>query len=168
MTSPLHATDLLHAQRYADGQMPPAEAADFAARLETEPALREAVAATRQVSALFAATANPAPPALRPDFAARVLAGVRHLPTRAELFAEVPELGELDREQREVAGLARRLLVAAALIFALGLLMFAGLSRRSDSGRLEASPVDRQKIDQLDAKIRRSLAEPTSTEPRTR
>lgn len=140
---------MLSAARYVDGQLSAEARVDFEARLLREPALARAVQATRELRAPFAIVRDDAPPRLPPDFAARVVVASRRLPTAAERGVDTADTGTF--------ALARRLLIAAALILGLGLLMFAGLLRHADSGRLEAAPVQQKKLDDLDAKIRATL-----------
>lgn len=145
---------MIAAARYVDAQLAPEARAEFELRLVREPLLASAVRATQELRAPFSFERQQDPPRLRPDFAARVLEASRRLTTAAERGVIVPDAGATHGGS---FSFARRLLVAAALILGLGLLMFAGLLRRADSGRLEAAPVQQKKLDELDAKIRATL-----------
>jgi len=138
-------------QRYVDGELSEADAAAFAARLLRDPALRERVSALESLRAhISTPTAAAAPPS---GFCAGVLAAVRRLPERAQL------------EQAEVAAsavrLCARVLIAAGLVFGLGLAWHAGLLDRRGSATLEAAPaaVERE-LERLDQLILESMEAP--------
>lgn len=131
--------------RFLDGELDAAAAAAFRTRLQASPELRRHLAAEQQLRGGFVAARGDAmaPPA---GFAAGVLAAVRRLPSRDQL--EQQEVGE------RVVRLCRRLLVAAVLLFGLGLVWHAGLlEARND--KLEAAPDEVQsEMERLDALIR--------------
>ena len=160
---------MLDAARYVDGQLSPAERAAFAMRLSREPALATAVRLTQSLRAPFAAVRDAESSQLSPGFAARVLHAARRLPTPAERGVAAPgQLLDDSLADTTALPLARRMLVAAAFIFGLGLLTFGGLLRRGDSSRLEAAPVLLKKLDDLDAKIRAGLRSPDAGSVRPR
>lgn len=134
-------------QRYVDGELQGAALAEFEARLLRDAALRAAVEESRSLRAVLASAAAPAA-AAPAGFAARVLDEVRRLPSRAELAAD--GAGD-DRDLAHVVAMARRLFVAAVLIGGLALLIWAGLLRRTDSARVEAS--DRKALLELQQRI---------------
>lgn len=137
-------------QRFRDGEMSSEESAAFKARLETEQApeaelFRSGLAELEELSRGFVAgqaTAFAAPA----GFTASLLAEVRQLPSRIQL------------QQAEISGAALRLchrvLIAAAILFGLGLCWHAGLFPDGHSDLLEAGPAEVQKeMDRLDAII---------------
>ncbi|MCA8954046.1 MAG: hypothetical protein KDE27_31350 [Planctomycetes bacterium] len=136
-------------QKFRDGELGPSESTAFAARLAAEPTLRAGLQELEELTRGFAAdrARTFTPPA---GFTASVLAEVRQLPNRLEL------------RQIEVSGVAltlcRRLLLAAAILFGIGLCWHAGLFPNDRSDKLEAAPADelQQEIDRLDA-IARTL-----------
>jgi anti-sigma factor RsiW len=129
MKMSLSSADELLVQRHVDGELAPAAAAAFAARLAAEPVLRQRVESL---------------PALRTgDFAGKVMAAVRQLPSRQQL------------EQAGAAGGAamfcRRLLLAAALLAGLGLAWGLGLCDGGAPQELHATPDEMQReLDRLD------------------
>lgn len=134
-------------QRYLDGALDPAAAAAFAARLQGDAALRQRHDEAVAMRSLFtAAAATPRRP--RADFTAGVLAAARQLPTRQQL-QQADEVGA-------AMAFCRRLLFAAALLGALGLLWRSGLATIGHGAdTLQAAPDDvRQEIDRLDALLR--------------
>jgi hypothetical protein len=137
----------LAVQRYVDGELRGAVLAEFEARLLRDAALRAAVDESRALRAVLASAAasDAAAPA---GFASRVLDEVRRLPSRAELATEAT--GER-QDLTHVVAMARRLFVAAVLIGGVALLIWAGLLRRADSARVEAS--DRKAMVELQQRI---------------
>jgi anti-sigma factor RsiW len=129
--------------RYVDGEMAHDDRVAFESRLAADPGLAsevEELAGLRRMFAPERVTQGPAPSS---GFRARVL---------AEVAGHTAERGP-ERETFDV--FCRRIVVAAALLFGLGVLVFAGLLRRADTGRLEASPAEIHKeMDRLDALIR--------------
>ena len=137
-------------QRFVDGEMAIDERAGFERRLAVEDDLRAAVDELSSLRTCF--EAERAAPVPRPSaaFEARVLAEIRRAPLSREGGADsVSELW------------ARRAVVAAVFVFGIGLLVYAGLLKQVDTGRLEASPAEIQReIERLDARILRSAVEP--------
>lgn len=151
MTLSGHDERLLH--RFFDGALPAAEAQAVRERLASEPAWQAAHAMLLRQRELFAAAAADAPARLRPGFAAGVVAAVRRLPARAELR---------EAELAAVVGRwCRRVLLAAAVLFGLGLLWQVSgvVTGRGDS--LQASPNDVQReMDRLDGLLQRQAGAP--------
>lgn len=150
----LSATDerLLH--RFLDGELPDQEAAACRTRLESgleaDAVLRQGLQELQQMRRVVAAARAPlvAAPA---GFTAGVLAAARRLPSREQMQ-------KLEVEQAAVGQglmtLCRRLLIAAAVLFCVGLAWQSGLfgDRRADT--LQAAPGDVQReMDRLDALI---------------
>jgi anti-sigma factor RsiW len=136
--------DLKTLQRFLDGELQAAASAALRTRLAAEPELRRQLAAEqRQRDGFVAARANPAvAPA---GFAASVLAAVRQLPGREQI--EQQEVAE------RVVRLCRRVLLAAALVFGIGLAWHSGLLD-SHSDKLEAAPDEiESEMKRLDALI---------------
>lgn len=150
----LSQRDQILLQRYFDREMTDVEAARFRARIGEEPALRAALDELTDLRSGFAAgrAACFAAPA---GFTAGVLAEVRQLPGRLEL------------EQTERTGqalvLCRRVLLAAAILFGLGLCWHAGLFAGDRTSNLEAGEAAQQELDKLD-EFARSLP-PSSAVP---
>jgi anti-sigma factor RsiW len=139
--------DTMSVARYVDGEMTAAERARFAARLDADPELRRAVLELEDLRRCIAAAATTPVRQPCPGFRARVAAEVAGFGGAAGSR----EAAELER----VMVFARRVMVAAVLVFGVAILMFAGLLRSTDSGRLEASPAEIQRaIEKLDAAIR--------------
>jgi anti-sigma factor RsiW len=148
---------ILEASRYVDGQLTKAECLAFELRMQRDPQLLLAVEAVRALRVPFAAAAAVPPPPAPAGFSKRVLQAVRRLPVADETGPGAT----LEPSEVGVVQLVRRSLLAAALIFGLGLLMFAGLLRRADSSRLEAAPGTHKKLlDDLDQKIKARLEKP--------
>lgn len=135
-------------QRYLDGALDPAAAAAFALRLQGDAALRQRHDEAVVMRGMFTAAAAAAPRRPRADFTAGVLAAARQLPTRQQL-QQADEVGA-------AMAFCRRLLFAAALLGALGLLWRSGLATIGHGvDTLQAAPDDvRQEIDRLDALLR--------------
>lgn len=135
-------TKILH--RFLDGELDAAAAAALRARLAAEPDLSRSLAAEQILRGGFAAARATAiaPPA---GFTAGVLAAVRQLPARDQI--------EREEVADRVVRLCRRLLVAAAIVFGLGLVWHSGLlDARSD--KLEAAPDEiRTEMQRLDSLI---------------
>lgn len=133
-------------QKYRDGEMTESEAAGFRARVEAEPALRRGLTELDELSRGFAAGrervfASPA------GFTASLLAEVRQLPDRIQM------------QQAEISGaalvLCRRVLIAAAILFGIGLCWQAGLFPDGRSDRLEAAPTEvEREMERLDEIVR--------------
>ena len=132
---------LLH--RFHDDELPAAEAAAFRVRLEAEPTLRAALAELEELrrgsaggrDRVFSAPAG---------FTARLLAEVRRLPDRIALR-------EAEASAR-AAVMCRRILLAATVLFGLGLCWQAGLFDFGRPSRLEAAPGEiEREMERLDA-----------------
>lgn len=146
--------------RFVDGEMPAAERAAFEERMREDGGLRAAVAELRRLRRLFEAERSVAPPRPSAGFRERVLA--------AGLVAPLAPFD--DRTVRVVETWSRRVLWAAAAIAAIALSVWAGVLRGVDSGRLEASPAEIQRVMQeldalSEARIRSASGEAT---PETR
>ncbi|MBM3973573.1 MAG: hypothetical protein FJ301_05680 [Planctomycetes bacterium] len=143
-------------QRHLDGELPADAAAAFAARLLVEPELARAVDAARAQRALLRTAAGSArQPSAR--FAAGVVAAARQLPTRQQL------------EQADLVATAirvcRQVLVAAAIVAAVGALWHAGMIGPTRTDTLQASPgALEQDIHQLDIRIQSGAVPPPATE----
>lgn len=146
MKLPASDERLLH--RFLDGAMGGDEAAACRARLQAEPQLRQGLAALQQLRAAFAEARQSA--AVAPaGFTAGVLAAARRLPSRDDLR----DAGEWGSEAGQgLLRLCRRLLLAAAVLFGLGLLSQAGLFGDGRADTLQAGPDDVQReMDRLDS-----------------
>jgi len=136
--------DDLQLQRFLDGVLDPDQRAAFAARLQSEPSLQKRhddLAKVRSVCTTAAAATVRRP---RADFTAGVLAAARQLPSRQQL-QQADELGS-------AVSICRRLLLAAAILFALGLLVRSGLFVAETAQDLHASPdAVRAEMERLDA-----------------
>lgn len=135
--------DDLQLQRFLDGVLDPAQRAAFAARLQGEPSLQKRHDELVGVRALCTATAAATVRRPRADFTAGVLAAARQLPSRQQL-QQADALGS-------AAAVCRRLLFAAAILFALGLVVRSGLFVADTGQNLHASPDDvRTEMERLD------------------
>ncbi|MBL8727435.1 MAG: hypothetical protein JNM25_03320 [Planctomycetes bacterium] len=136
--------DLQNLHRFLDGELDAAAAAAFRTRLAAAPDLRRQLAAERALRDGFVA-ARGGVVAAPTGFTADVLAAVRRLPSRDQL------------EQQEVADrvvrLCRRLLLAAAVLFGVGLVWHGGLFD-AQTDKLEAAPDEiHREMERLDALI---------------
>ncbi|MGC6489276.1 MAG: hypothetical protein ACON4Z_16640 [Planctomycetota bacterium] len=137
-------------QRYVDGELSESDAAAFAARLLREPSLREQVAVLESLSGHMAPAAAPRAPA---GFTADVLTAVRRLPERDQLAQDEVAAGAVR--------LCARVLVAAAVVLALGLAWHAGLMDAGGADTLEAAPAAvEQELERLDQLILESMEAP--------
>jgi anti-sigma factor RsiW len=138
-----HADSLL-VQRFLDGELSADAAAALRARIAAEPELAAAVAAARALRVPFAvAKAASGAPA---GFAGRVVAAVRQLPSRAQL--EGAETAAV------VLRMCRRVLVAAAVLFAVGLAMRSGWLEVGLGAPLQAAPDEvESELERLDRVI---------------
>lgn len=142
--------DRKNLHRFLDGELDAAAAAAFRERMAADPELRGELAGERALRAGFVAAR--ADVVVAPTgFTAGVLASVRRLPARDQI--ERQEVGD------RVVRLCRRLLLAAAVLFGLGLVWHSGLfEERAD--RLEAAPDEIQReMERLDALIRADSGE---------
>lgn len=138
--------DQRNLQRLIDGELPPAEAVALRARVDAEPALRAAFAAMDEQRSRFAEVARVGIATAPGGFTASVVAAARRLPDRRELEAQ--DVGE------GIVRVCRRLLLAAAIVGALGAFWYSGLWRAGGDHRVEAAPDEVQKeMQRLDALI---------------
>jgi anti-sigma factor RsiW len=145
--------DQLLLQRFLDHRLDPGERAAFAARLDAEPALRQAHTDARALRDGFraAAGASRSPSAA---FTANVLAKARQLPSRVAL------------EQADVAAggvaMIRRLLLAAVVLVGVGFVWQSGLGRDGESPFLQAVPAadEQRELDRLDELLRSGAVRP--------
>lgn len=151
MTISTADTRSLH--RWLDGQLSAEAAAQFAARVAGEPALAAACAAERRRRALVAAAAAVPGPQPGPEFTDAVLAAVRGLGPVPRHADPAPEL----------ATLCRRILLAAAVLCAVGLAWQFGLFGGRAPTTLQAAPdAVQREMERLDALLR---AEGGAAEP---
>ena len=140
--------DDLQLQRFLDGVLDPAQRAAFAARLQSEPSLQKRHDDLVKVHSVCTTAAAATVRRPRADFTAGVLAAARQLPSRQQL-QQADELGT-------AVSICRRLLLAAAILFALGLLVRSGLFVADTEQNLSASPDDvRTEMERLDALLQR-------------
>lgn len=144
--------DELQLQRYLDGELPPDDAAACTARLAADPAFRRRHDEARALRSAFAAARGEGRRASA-GFTANVLAAARRLPSREEL------------QQHDVVGggtmFCRRILLAAAVLAALGLLWRSGLVSNPGQDTLQATPDEVQReIERLDAIIKQQATNP--------
>lgn len=127
--------------RYVDGEMPPAEAEEFASRVAADPKVAEMLRQAQELRDLFAAGRDQ--PVLRPDseFKARVIREVTRLPSYADWQHDWQERSQLVA-RRQIAIWGQAIAAAALVLLALGVMVYHGLLGPADSGRLEASPAD--------------------------
>ena len=145
--SRLQKNDELLVARYVDGEMPDAARRDFEQRLRSEAALERAVAAAREHSALLRATAE-RPVAAPAGFASSVLDSVRRMPSREELVRLTEHEASIDETLR----FARRILMAAVLLFGFAVLFGLGLFIGADNDKLEAGDLE-QRMHELDQRV---------------
>ncbi len=139
--------------RYVDAALSAPERAAVERRLLAEPLLRAAVEQQRAARVWLRAAAEKEPlPSPTAGFAARVLDSVRRLPSRDELLAAEEVVGV----DASLLVLARRIIAAALVVFAVGMAVWGGVLRHTDPVRLEASDIRR--IEQLDAQIEAATA----------
>lgn len=141
------ATERLLVQRYVDGELAGATLGEFERRLLRESRLRESVAELRAVRRALAAAAS-APASAPAGFSARVLDEVCRLPRRDDRRRQADAV---DGEIAAMRVMAHRVMVAAVLLCGLALLVWAGLLRRADSGRVDAA--DRKALLDLQQRI---------------
>lgn len=138
-----HDQRLLH--RLLDGELPATEAAAAEARVAASSELRAWLQQQRALRAGFVAGREPARTA-SPGFAAGVMAAVRRLPSRPELIAA--------QQGVDFVRLCRRILIAAAVLFAVGLAWHSGLLDSRAHDQLQAAPDEiQQEMERLDALI---------------
>ncbi len=148
--------DELQLQRYLDGELPPDDAAACTARLAADPAFRRRHDEARALRAAFTA-ARGADRRVSAGFTANVLAAARRLPSREEL------------QQHDVVGggtaFCRRILLAAAVLGALGLLWRSGIVSDPRPDTLQATPDEVQReLDRLDELIKQQASNPGATQ----
>ncbi|MCB9879121.1 MAG: hypothetical protein H6835_16115 [Planctomycetes bacterium] len=134
-------------QRYLDRELSADESAAFAGRLLTDATLRDRVQQAEALRApLLAAAAAPTPRASM-AFTQKVMAEVRRQPSREQLMRF-----DLSASTLRVC---RRILLAAAVLCAIGAAALTGLFDRPGADTLQAAPGEvQQEIDRLDAAIR--------------
>ncbi len=133
-------------QKFSDGEMNQVEAAAFQTRLEAEPALRSGLAELEELARGFV-TGRSQTFSAPAGFSASLLAEVRQLPNRIQL------------REAEVSGaalvLCRRVLIAAAILFGIGLCWHAGLFPDGRNDTLEAAPAEvEREMERLDEIVR--------------
>lgn len=134
-------------QRYLDRELPAAEATAFAARLLADAALRDRVQQAEALRAPLAAVAAAPAPRASAAFTQKVMAEVRRQPNREQLM-------RLDLSATALR-VCQRILLAAAVLCAIGVAALGGLFDRAGADTLQAAPGEVQhEIDRLDAAIR--------------
>jgi anti-sigma factor RsiW len=138
-------------QRYLDGELSPSDSAAFAAQLLTDSSLRRRAEAMKQAQVGFENLRENGDFARAPaGFTARVMSEVRRLPSREQMQQQ-------DMAEGAVR-LCRRLLLAAAILFGVGLIWQTGLMSPNGATTVEAAPEDIQReMQRLDALIVESL-----------
>lgn len=136
--------------RFLDGALAGAELAAVQQRLAAEPALQRALDGLREQQRAFATagslSAGRSGGGAPAGFTAGVLAAARRLPTRLELR----EAEQGDR----LLQMCRRLLIAAAILFGVGLAWQFGVVGGSRADTLQAAPDDvRREMERLDGLI---------------
>ena len=156
-------SNAISAGRYVDGEMSADERHSFQQRLAREPGLQKSLREMKEVRAWFHRSRHQPLIPPTPGFTGSVIAAARRLPTRDELLAQ--DIHEHCYES-ELVTYARRISLAAGVVFGLCLFLFGTLRVQSDATRLEASP-DRVRLEmeRLDRAIR---AEAAGVEPRDR
>jgi anti-sigma factor RsiW len=141
-----HSDELL-LHRFLDGEIAAAEVAAFEARLGAEPLLRQRLEQQRALRAGFAAhREGGAVPATAPatGFTARVLAAARRLPSRQQM--------DLLEAANAWVRTCQRLLVAAAIVFGIGMAWHSGLFDGGRADTLQAAPDEiEQEMKRLDS-----------------
>jgi anti-sigma factor RsiW len=149
----MNKQDEIRLARYLDGEMPTAERAEFDTRLQRDPILRAALDSAEEPSrALRDARQEPLRAAA--NFSATVLDRVRRMPSRDELV-------QLTATEENIAAFityGRRLLVAAVVLFGLGLLFGFNLVRNDHGPELQAIG-DKKLMKELDTKVKQILRE---------
>lgn len=135
--------DSIH--RYLDGELPAAERQAFEVELRRDPVLREATDAAREQSQLLRRAAPATSPAPH-GFRDAVMAWVRQQPSRDDLVRLTGE----EASTVDTVRLARRILVAAVLVFGLALLFGMRFLGTPDPESLQAS----EQLRSLDAKVK--------------
>jgi len=151
MTRPLSAADLRQLHRFLDQELQGEALESLRHRLEADGELRRRLQELQALRGGFVAVRaeRPLAPA---GFAADVLAAVRSHSLEQGWRRDVVDDGELVR-------LCRRLLLAAVVLFALGLLLRSGLFGFGAPKQIEAGPptIERE-IERLDRLIRAGSA----------
>lgn len=142
------AADALLLQRLLDHELPAEAVEVMRRRLAAEPALAAAAAEHGALAAGFAAARQDVRRAPA-GFAAKVIAEVRQLPARAQIEAEATST--------VVLRVCRRVLIAAAILFGIGLAVQAGLFDSGLGEQLQAAPeevqAEMQRLDGLASKL---------------
>lgn len=157
----ISTADSLLLQRYLDRELPADAAEAFRRRLDADPELAAAAAAHGVFAAGFAAARRDVRVAPA-GFAHKVLAGVRQLPARAQLEAEATSA--------VVVRVCRRVLLAAVVLFAMGLALRSGLLDGGFGEQLQAAPeeveAEMQRLDALAARLDAASLDGAETRPR--
>ena len=139
--------DEIRLARYLDGEMTTAERAEFDARLQRDPILRAAMDSAEEPSRALRDARQELSPASA-NFSATVLDKVRRMPSRDELV----QLTASEENIAAVVAYGRRLLVAAVVLFGLGLLFSLNLLGNDHGPQLRAIG-DKKLMKELDVKI---------------
>ena len=124
-------------QRFVDGEMSPAEAAEFESRVAGDPTLAEMLREGQELRGLFAAGRAELSPSPDIEFKSRVIREIARLPSYANWEKE-RQLAE----RRQLAIWGQAIAAAAVILLALGAMVYTGLLGLADSGRLQASPAE--------------------------
>ena len=148
--------------RLVDGEMSPGARAEFERRVDAEARLRGAVETAREQARLISST-DPEPMCAPLDFSAAVLDRVRRMPSRDDLMRQSHD----EEVEVEVVVFARKMIVAAAILF--GLAVLFGLKMFEGSGSpQELQAEDDQMIKQIDELVRTRRHEMFATQERQR
>ena len=149
----MNKQDEIRLARYLDGEMSTAERAEFDARLQGDPRLRAALDSAEEPSRVLRdARQEPVPASA--NFSAAVLDKVRRMPSRDELV----QLTVSEDNVAAVVTYGRRLLVAAVVLFGLGLLFGFKLLGDDHGPQLQAIG-DQKLMKELDEKVKQILEE---------
>ena len=142
----LSSTDRTLLNRYVDGEMTVAECTEFEQRLARDTDLRSAEAVAREQSRLIRGV-DVGPGRAPHGFSKTVLDAVRRMPSRDDLVRETAD----EATVASVAIFARRLTVAAAVLFAIATLFGLRVLVEGDTGIIMAED---KELEQLDKKVR--------------
>ena len=164
-SSRLKADDERLIARYVDEQLSVEHRAAFDVRCARDASLRAALVEAQQARELLAVDRDVESIAPSLDFVDSVVRAARRLPSRADLGpddvggADVGEVGAnsagsdapgdlVVAETVRLAATVRHALVAAVLVCGAALVLFGGVLRQNDTGRLQASPEELRLLDQ--------------------